>query len=255
MNPPRINRQHLPFTLDAGLSARAAIGLIVLATDNTIEHEWRQIFRLPGVALYQSRLMNSAEIVPETLREMERDIGPATDLIRPGRTPDVIAFGCTSGAMVIGEEAVFTRIRSVLPDARCTTPITAARHAMEALGVRRIALLTPYVDEINQWMRRYITAWGVEIPVMGSFNNENDQEVARFDTGSVEAAILALGAEPDVDAVFVSCTSVRVVEQVEALEQRLGKPVTSSNHAMAWHALRLAGIEDRLPGFGRLFRL
>lgn len=255
MNPPRINRQHLPFTLDDGLSARAAIGLIVLATDNTIEYEWRQIFRLPGVALHQSRLMNSAEIVPETLREMERDIGPATDLIRPGRTPDVVAFGCTSGSMVIGEEAVFARIHSVLPDARCTTPITAARHALAALGARRIALLTPYVDEINQWMRRYITDWGVEIPVMGSFNNENDQEVARFDADSVSSAILALGAEPDVDAVFVSCTSVRVVDQVEALEQRLGKPVVSSNHAMAWHALRLAGIDDKLPGFGRLFRL
>ena len=56
------------------------------------------------------------------------------------------------------------------------------------------------------------------------------------------------------DAVFVACTSVRLVEQVQALEDGLGKPVTSSNHATAWHCLRLAGIQDRVPGYGRLMR-
>jgi maleate isomerase len=67
--------------------------------------------------------------------------------------------------------------------------------------------------------------------------------------------MLDLGSGSDVDGVFVSCTSPRVVEIAEAVEKRLGKPVTSSNHAMAWHALRLAGIKDQVPGYGRLFRL
>ena len=63
-----------------------------------------------------------------------------------------------------------------------------------------------------------------------------------------------LGNSEAVDAVFVSCTNVRLVEQVEALEAEIGKPVTSSNHALAWHCLRLAGIGDDVPGYGRLFR-
>jgi maleate isomerase len=77
--------------------------------------------------------------------------------------------------------------------------------------------------------------------------------VARITTASIEAAILDLGRHDAVDAVFVSCTSLRAAEIVARTEAKLGKPVTSSNHAMAWHALRLAGYRDRLSGFGRLF--
>ena len=62
-----------------------------------------------------------------------------------------------------------------------------------------------------------------------------------------------MAAAPDVDAIFVSCTSLRVAEAVAELERRAGVPVTSSNHAMAWHCLRLAGIEDEAPEAGRLF--
>ena len=54
------------------------------------------------------------------------------------------------------------------------------------------------------------------------------------------------------EAVFVSCTSLRLVERVEFLESRLNKPVISSNHALAWRALRLAGRADVVPWFGRL---
>jgi maleate isomerase len=56
-----------------------------------------------------------------------------------------------------------------------------------------------------------------------------------------------------VDAVFVSCTSVRLVDAVAEIEAECGLPVTSSNHAMAWHCLRLAGVDTKLPGLGRLF--
>ena len=69
-----LNRQNLPFTLDEGIGARARIGLIVLATDHTIEHEWRQIMAIPGVAYYESRIFNSSAITPETLATMERDL-------------------------------------------------------------------------------------------------------------------------------------------------------------------------------------
>src|SRR5262249_3561413 len=74
-----VNRKPLPFATDQGLGARARIGLIVLATDNTMESEWRAILgTLPGVAYYESRLPNSPNITPETLAEMEKDIEGAT---------------------------------------------------------------------------------------------------------------------------------------------------------------------------------
>jgi maleate isomerase len=248
-----LNRKNLPFSLDDGIAGRAAIGLIVLATDHTIEHEWRSILGgLKGVAFYESRIMNSASITPETLREMEKDIAQATRLIRPGERIDVMAFACTSGAMVIGDEAVGARIREARAGVACTTPMAAAIAGLKRLGARRIALLTPYVDRINLMMRDHLEARGVEVSVMGSFNHENDNEVARIDANSIEGAVLELGCHDAVDAVFVSCTSLRVAALVETLEKRLGKPVTSSNHALAWHSLRLSGYAEPVAGFGRL---
>jgi maleate isomerase len=127
--------------------------------------------------------------------------------------------------------------------------------ATRALGVQRVALLTPYVRSINDYMRDYIEARGVRVTRMASFERANDNEVARIDMASLRAAVERLGQHPDVEAVFVSCTSLRIAELVTELEARIGKPVISSNFAMAWHALRLAGVEDREPDRGRLFAL
>lgn len=254
-NAPRLNRRHLPFSLDRGIAHRAALGLIVLATDNTIEHEWRTMLQLDGVGFYESRLMNAATIAPDTLRAMEKDITGAAALIRPGERIDSMAFACTSGALVIGDDAVAARIRAARPGIPCTTPMEAAIAGLNALGARRIALLTPYIDEINEMMRAHLQAHRIGVPVVGSFNHENDNEVARIDAASIEAAVLELGQEADVEAVFVSCTSLRLVEQVERLEARLNKPVTSSNHALAWRSLRLTGCADVVPGFGRLMQV
>jgi maleate isomerase len=149
---------------------------------------------------------------------------------------------------------VFARIRAARPGIACTTPITAAIAGMKTLGARRIALLTPYVDSVNRLLRDFILARGLAVPAVGSFNHEDDREVARMTTDSVKAAVRSLAAQPGVDGVFVSCTSLRVAAIVEELEAEIGKPVTSSNHALAWHCLRLAGCRDVVPGFGRLFR-
>lgn len=243
----------LPFTMDTGVMARAAIGLVVLATDQTLEHEWRQIMRLPGVAFFEARLHNSSDITPQNLAAMEQDITGAVQLIVPDVPLQVVAFGCTSGSIVIGEEQVANRIRQARPGVGCTTPITGAVAGLRQLGVRRIALITPYVQSVNSLFEEHLIARGFEVTHIASFNHSNDNEVARIDASSLRAAILATGAHDDVDAVFVSCTSLRMVELTQEVEQALGKPVISSNSAMAWHALRLAGVHDSLPQFGKLF--
>lgn len=243
------------FSLDEGIAPRAAIGLVVLATDHTIEYEWRRMLALDGVAFYESRVANSAEITASTLQEMDGRICASVALIRPGEHLDVVAFGCTSASMVLGEERVFERIREARPGIACTTPITAARVALGALGARGVALLTPYERPINVAMARYLQARGVDVVRMGSFEHRDDNEVARIDRASLEHAVVELANDPEVDAVFVSCTSLRLADAVAGLEARLDKPILSSNHALAWHALRLAGVTDSLPWFGRLFTI
>jgi len=248
-----VNRQHLPFAMDRGIAHRASIGVIVLATDQTIEHEYRKIFQIDGVALYESRIANDAEINPTTLAAMETRLTGAAEVIRPGPPMDVVGYGCTSGTVVIGEETVFRRIHEAWPKAKCTTPITGAIAGFKAMGVKRIALLTPYIDSVNRMFRKFVQDRGIEVPVMGSFNHENDNDVARISAESIRNAVLELGRNTAVDAVFVSCTSIRLAETAKALEAELGKPVTSSNHAMAWHMLRLAGVAEPMPQWGRLF--
>jgi maleate isomerase len=245
----------MPFTLDNGIAHRAAIGLIVLATDQTVEHEFRKMLAIDGVAFYETRIHNSADINPTTLAAMEKGMATAAGVILPGCKLDVVAYGCTSGTVVIGEENVFARIREARPDVACTTPITGAIAGFKALGAKRIALLTPYIEEVNQMLRRFIEARGVEVPVMGSFNHENDTEVARISQDSIRQAVRKLVTVDKVDAVFVSCTSLRVATIAEEMEREVGLPVTSSNHAMAWHCLRLAGYQEPVAGFGKLFRV
>ena len=250
-----LDLHNVPFETDDGLDARAGIGLLVLSSDRVIEVEFRRVFERCGVALYHSRIYNDAAVTPETLKQMEQRLTATADLICPGVALDVVGFGCTSASMVIGEDRVAERIREARPGVACTTPMTAAFAAFKALGLSNVALFTPYIDDINQAMRRHIEAQGFRVAAMGSFNEEDDPTVARITLESVEQAALQLGAPDAVEAVFVSCTNLRLLDGAAALEEKLGKPVTSSNHAMAWHCLRLAGIEDSLPDFGRLFTL
>jgi maleate isomerase len=248
--------EHLPYELDGGIASRAAIGLIVLATDYTIEHEWRQLIAgIDGVALYHSRIHNDNLITPQSLRAMEPRIVECARVITPDTPLDVVAYGCTSASMAIGEEGVFAAIRQARPDVECSTPITAAFAAFDAFRAKRIGVLTPYPAEVNRIVSDYITARGYQVPVFGSFNLDRDTLVARITPQSIERGVRRLVEQAQVDAIFVSCTSVRLMAACAELEANLGIPLTSSNHAMAWHALRLAGIDDRLGRFGSLFDL
>lgn len=254
--PLAINRTHLPYETDRGTGARARIGAIVLATDHTMEHEWRRMLAIPGVDFYAARIWNDAQITPETLKALGADIAPATRLILPNdERLDSIAFGCTSGAMVLGDEFVAAEVHKHRPGIPVTSPMLAGITALKALGVKRIALLTPYMQAINDMMRAHIEARGVAVTAMGSFNNPDDLVASSISPETLLRAATELGRSPEVDGVFISCSSFRAAGIVERLEAATGKPATASNHAMAWHALRLAGYRDAVTGWGRLFTL
>ncbi len=245
--------ENLAFTTEKAIGARARIGLVVLATDYTVEHEFRRIMNLPGVDFYEARIRNSPSITPVSLAAMEPLITDTAELILPGDELDVLAFGCTSASMVLGEEVVGERLRAAKPAAETTNPVSAAFAAFDALGAHRVAVLTPYRRDVNEIVRDYIEKHGYRVPVFGSFNEEHDPTAAAIDSDSLRKAVKVITEGRDVDAVFVSCTSIRLAEAVANIEADTGIPATSSNHALAWHCLRLAGVNDELPGLGRLF--
>jgi maleate isomerase len=243
-----------PAQSDGGPARNGAIGLVALATDHVCELDLREVIPQDRLPLYVSRIAFAPEITVATLGAMRDGITGSAELILAGGRIDVIAYGCTSGTMVIGEDEVFARLRAARPGVACTTPPTAALAALRALKLTRIAVLTPYTEGVNRLVHRYFTERGIDIAAFGAFNKESDAEVAAIAPASILAAAEALDA-PDIDGLFLSCTGMRALGIVEALEERLGKPVVTSNQALAWHALRLAGHAAPIAGFGRLLRL
>lgn len=245
--------QFLTASQDAGLGARARIGMIVLQSDQTLEHEFATLLRQDGIALYHARIPNEMEVTCDTLRQMEADLPVAAGLLPTSFEFDAIGYCCTSGATMIGEARVDQILRGSHPAAKTSNPITACKAALRALGLKRIALITPYAPDVTVEMRDNLAQAGFAVNAIGSFNQSDDFKVARITSDSILAAIKEVGARPDCDGVFVSCTSLRVLPVIAEAEAHLGKPVLSSNQVTAWHLARLAGVTDSIEAGGSLF--
>jgi len=251
----------LPYSLDGGAGSVAAVGLVVLQTDETMESELRGVFDHPGLGLYHSRIAMEAAVTAETLDRMRDDLPRAAALLPGAGNADgegglaVVGYGCTSGATVIGPETIDAIIRRVHPRARTTNPISAVIAAANALGVRRLGFVTPYVAEVSAAMRALLEQHGFEIAAFGSFEEQADAVVARIAETSVLDAIRTIGGADAVEAVFVSCTNLRSFGVIDLAEQAVGKPVITSNQALAWHMLRLADERTAGRGPGKLFQL
>ena len=96
------------------------------------------------VSLHVARIPNAMEVSPKTLRQMAIDLPLTAELLPSQFGFDVVGYGCTSGATLIGEEEVGNLIRDIHPKVATTNPITATKAALSALGATKIALLTPY---------------------------------------------------------------------------------------------------------------
>lgn len=243
----------LAFDCDAGSSANAALGLIVLKADETIERELAPLFRDDGVTLFHARIESAPEVTPETLLQMKERLAETSALFPAQRPMDVIAYACTSGATVIGSKEVERQVRKAFPSAKVTNPAEAIIAACHHLGVTRIGLVSPYVAEVSDALCALLAENGIETPLVGSFEQAEEAVVARIALHSVEEAVCQIGASGEVEAVFASCTNLRTLDVVPACEARIGKPVLSSNLALAWHMRRLAGLKTQGTGPGRLF--
>jgi maleate isomerase len=242
----------LAFDLDSGAGARARLGLVVLQTDETIEVEFGHLVNISDVALYHSRIPMVPEISKHSLAQMKTAIPNAVKLFPATAKLDVLGYGCTSAATVIGPAKIHEAIHAVCPGARVTDPISAVVAACKALSAQKIGFITPYVAET---MRAFLATKDITVQEFASFNEMDDRRVACITPSTILAAIETVAARRVCDLVFVSCTNLRVAAIAEKAEKQVGVPVISSNTALAWHMLRLAGIDDSVHGFGRLLRI
>ena len=243
------------FNTDTGAGSRARIGLMVLESDQTIEWEMRLMTHLSGVSMYHTRLANDVVVTPETLAKMETELPISAKLLPDYLALNAIGYGCTSGSTIIGEDRVADILDAAHPGVPSSNPLTAAKAALNVMGVKRLGLVTPYTPDVTQAMQDRFEEAGIQITAVGSFYEDSDEVVGRIDPNSILEAAIAIGSSDKVDGVFISCTSLRAAGIIERAEALLKKPVTASNHALAWHLLRLAGVEDNVDGFGQLFKI
>lgn len=239
--------------LGAGPAARYSIGLLALATDRVGELDTRAfVAGLDGVEMFTTRVPMSTVVTPATLAAMGAHLEAAAGLLVPGSRLDVIGFSCTSGTVAIGCAAVAQAIRRARPGIAVTTPIEAGAEGLRRLGCRRISLLAPYRPATADLVSGYFEDQGFAIDRKATFDLDGDPDMNRVTAEDLIAAGRRL-VHPDSDALFISCTGLRTAPVIAALEDAIGRPVVTSNQALAWHALRLGHIRDRVAGKGRLF--
>ena len=204
---------------------------------------------------YHSRIASADDVTAELLNQMQYNLQSSVGLLPKGIDFDVIGYGCTSASAVIGEQRICALIQQQRPTTQVTNPVSAVKAALRAVDANTIGFVSPYIAEVTASIRQNLTAAGFTIAAMGSFNESADAVVAKMTEQSILNALttVANDRETPCDAIFVSCTNLRVARIIEQAELALGIPIISSNQALIWHMLRLANIKDSIDGFGRLF--
>jgi len=235
---------------------RARIGVLVPFTNTNLEPDM-VLMRPDGVSLHFARLGGyDQDEIPDS--EQMQGLG-AADLSEPlhllqGVNPDVILYGCTSATLTHGPSFDRELSKQIKKESGAET-VTAAGalvHGLKALGVNRIGFASPYVPAINDMAIAFLDVVGVETVNRA----EVGEALGNHGQGALSPeAVYELGLEadhPDAEAIVLSCTDMRSVETIARLEEKLGKPVISSNQAMVFQAMQLVSIFDPLPGFGAL---
>lgn len=211
--------------------------------------------RPEGVGIHFTRVPIPDSITVETLTSVAESLAPASSVLLPDGSLDVVTYACTSGSLVLGEERVFHELKKGQPQAKATSLITGAMRALRTLKVRKLVLCTPYVAGITEAQSAFLTAQGFEVVGVYGMGLEFDSDMVLVPPEyMIEYAAAAAAAHPDADGLFFSCGALRSLDAIEAIEQRIQKPAVCSNQSIIWETLRLAGVPDQFEGFGSLLR-
>ena len=228
------------------------VGLILPSVNIHVEPEFYQLKdTLPQINYFTTRVMLT-DTTEETLVEMRKGLDVAVELIKTVY-PEVVAFACTSGSFIKGPEGDAWIMGKIEEACKCPA-ITASKamaNAINAMGIKKLTLVTPYTDDINMQEKRYIESMGVEVVAMKGLQIV-DAETLRTGTREQMMELVYSADVPQSDGIFISCTNVEGMYIAGELEEKLNKPVISSNSAMLWSILNILGDKTPVHGCGRL---
>ncbi|MEU0924637.1 maleate cis-trans isomerase family protein [Streptomyces malaysiensis] len=238
------------------------VGLIVPSSNTTMETELPELLRRHASARFTFHSSRAVlhTVDPGSLREMVDQVDRCSAEIADADV-DVIAYACLIAIAAQGRKAheeAEARISDGAGRAGCTAPVTSSAGALvrgiEALGVSRVAMITPYVKHLTQCLVDYVGDYGITVTDSLSLEVDDNLAVGRLDPAQLlgHAGRLNLG---DAQAVVLSaCVQMPSLPVVEAVEDQLGLPVLTAATATTREVLCSLGLDPVIPGGGALLR-
>lgn len=227
------------------------IGLVQLSTDHSIETDLNRLVGSSAM-IFSNRVYYSSSMTKEALAEISHGITESANLIATGLPMDVMAFGCTSASIVIGNEKIRELLTVNNPGIPATNPWMGALAAFEHLNAKRVSIFAPYPTEVNYPLYQQLVAEGFSVPTIGALRIEKDTDITTVSYESMLEGAKRIIADAPTDALFMSCTNLRALEHIEKIEAEVGVPIVTSTQAMFWHAMTLVGKQPKLEGYGQL---
>jgi maleate isomerase len=230
------------------------LGAIIPANNSVLEPEWWSV--LPdGVALYATRILARGNLTPEAIRAMEANVDRAVDELAATGV-DVIAY-CDMVTTFIMEpgwnEAKVAEIERRSATAALSA-WTALRDALEALGIRRFALGTPYPAAIHALAPQFFAAHGYDVVSDATLDIVKMRDVPKVTSEQLQRFVNGMDCR-SAEAIVLLATDLPCVGVIAALEQKFGLPVLTSNQTILWRSLRAAKNATCIPDLGRIFHV
>lgn len=220
----------------------ARVGLVVPSSNTVMEVDlYRRL--PPDVTLHTAR-MYMVETTPEGESAMLDDHLPGAVRDLASARPDVVVFGCTSAGALRGNDYEAELIRSMTEQtgAEVVSVSASVRAAIRRRGARRVGVVTPYVESLNEKIRESLEADGISVAAIHGLGIDENFEIASVTPAQItELAVQRFGGATDVDLVFASCTNFRALDACDDIEQAVGLPAMTSNLAA------LEAVLEKLP--------
>ncbi|HEY7558334.1 MAG TPA: arylmalonate decarboxylase [Candidatus Binatia bacterium] len=232
------------------MDTETRIGLIIPSGNRLTEPQFNAY--LPAnVGVHITRLRMTGKF-RKPLQELERPLTEAAEALSDVK-PGVIVFHCTANSMENGLAHEKAIVEIVERASGCPTITTAQAitQAFDRLGIKKLVLISPYVQSTNQLEVNYLAETGYT--VLHELGLALETHAYAAVTPEEWKKVVKENTRAEADGYFLSCTNTRMIEAVNDLEHDLGKPVVNSNQATLWACLKKLGISHADRRLGRLF--